>query len=266
MSGQSNVQDQAAGYPGTRYGLKGHLARSYQNDRGREPQVDTITVTSAVADTDYVFTVDVGDGPISVLYHSSGAPDLAEIRDGLIKVARAIPELSDKVFANVAAAAALSLTSVKAGVPFTTAEADANLTLANTVANVTTQPIPFGRAVVRGTTGSSSVELPSSAGQLLEGLVERVHTNVDPIEGYADEVAPFQDMSIGYQGQWWVRVEQDVLVTDPVFFRHTAGAGGTQLGAWRKDADTATADQVTNARWVQPASAGGLALLSLNLA
>lgn len=244
--------------------MSGHEVRSFQNDKGKNRQVDTITMTSAVAATTYTFTIDLGNGPVAVSYLSGATTSLAAIRDGLIAAARAKSEFEDKVFPNVGGASALTLTATKPGEGFTTAESDANLTLANTTPNVVTEPIPFGRAVVRGSTGVRSAILPSTTGQKFEGVVERVHSNVDPIEGSADEVTPFSDMSVGHKGMWYVQIEEDVTPQDDVFFRHTAGAGGTQPGAWRTDADTATADQVTNARWVDNGTAGGLGLLALN--
>lgn len=68
------------------------------------------------------------------------------------------------------------------------------------------------------------------------------------------------------QGQIWVTVEEAVVQDGPVFVRFAAGGGGTQLGAFRTSADTATAVQLPSAiyKTSQP-TIGGLALVELNL-
>ena len=259
MSGQTSVRDQAQGYAGQRVGFF-HDSRTLQNDKGSARQTHRVTVDTAANGTAYQFEVD--GKPVK--YTSDASATIAEVRDGLIAAGRAIHSLEEVAFFNVETANSLLVTAVKPGSGFTLTETDANLSNTAIQANVTTEAIPFGRAIVRGTAGERSGTLPSTGGQRFEGVAERIHTNVDPTNA-AGEITPFSDMSIGYRGEWLVEVEQDVALTDPVYFRHSVGAGGSQLGAWRKDADTATADLVPNARWSQAASAGGLAVLSLNV-
>ena len=68
------------------------------------------------------------------------------------------------------------------------------------------------------------------------------------------------------KGRIWVVVEEAVTTTDSVFYRHTTpGAAPEFLGRFRTDADTAAATQITAARWVSAAAAGGLAKLEINL-
>lgn len=62
-------------------------------------------------------------------------------------------------------------------------------------------------------------------------------------------------------GAIWVYSEQAVLDRDPVFVRIAAGAGGTQLGAFRKDADSGSAIAVTGARFVRDSAGAGAAWL-----
>lgn len=69
---------------------------------------------------------------------------------------------------------------------------------------------------------------------------------------------------IVYEGIVYVQIDGDVNPTLPVFVRFAAGTGSV-LGAFRADADTATAQQVNNARWVETATAAtGIAALQLN--
>ncbi len=67
------------------------------------------------------------------------------------------------------------------------------------------------------------------------------------------------------KGHIYVVTEEAVTPTDNVFYRHTAGGGGSVIGAFRTDGDSSTADQLTNARWMETTSAAGIAVLSLNI-
>ena len=60
------------------------------------------------------------------------------------------------------------------------------------------------------------------------------------------------------KGAVWVKSENAVSAGDAVFVRITSGAGGSQLGAFRNDADTASAVQVANARWGRDSVADGV--------
>lgn len=57
------------------------------------------------------------------------------------------------------------------------------------------------------------------------------------------------------QGGIWVASEEAVSDMDPVYVRVAAGAGGSILGAFRNDADTASCVAVTGARFVRNAAA-----------
>ncbi len=71
--------------------------------------------------------------------------------------------------------------------------------------------------------------------------------------------------SLVRKGRVWVVVEEAVAVGDDVYFRHTAGGGGSELGAFRNDADTASCDQLTQANWLVGSSGAGVALLEVNI-
>ncbi len=99
-------------------------------------------------------------------------------------------------------------------------------------------------------------------------MLERIHTVVDPANADADPAAlsPFQSGTVVHKGL--ILVEIEAVTVDPsagVFVRHTSGAGGTVLGRFRNDADTATADAVANAKWADVFTGPGLAVLSLDL-
>lgn len=58
-------------------------------------------------------------------------------------------------------------------------------------------------------------------------------------------------------GAIWGYVEEAVVEGDPVYVRIASGSGGSQLGAFRNDADTATAVLVVGARFKRNAAALG---------
>lgn len=62
-------------------------------------------------------------------------------------------------------------------------------------------------------------------------------------------------------GYVWVKVEQDVAKQDQAYCRFAAGAGGSQLGAFRKDDDSASAAACARCFFDSAATAGNLARL-----
>ncbi len=238
------------------------------------PDITTAVTTANVGGTTvFTFTVDVGSGALPVTYTGlAGDLTTVQIRDGLLAAARAEQSFENRVAFNPTGTDTIRATALVQGTGFTLAESDANLTNAAITANVATITIPFGRAVVNrsgaGTTERSAA-LPTSTGQTFAGVAERIHSNVDPSAASpADDIgaiAAFQDMTVIKEGEVIVEVEEAVLESDNVFFRHTAGAG-ENLGTFRTDADTADADQITNARWVSRTTGAGLAVLAINTA
>lgn len=64
-------------------------------------------------------------------------------------------------------------------------------------------------------------------------------------------------------GSVWVETEDTCEEGGAVYVRVTSGAGGSLLGSFRSDADTASAVLVPNARWGRRSTAGGLNILEL---
>lgn len=121
--------------------------------------------------------------------------------------------------------------------------------------------IAFGRAVVRGTADDQAI-LPSIAGEDFLGITEMT-TAWSQDENDLHQYDENREMNIMRMGEIYVYTEQAVVPGDPVFFRHTAGAGGSVIGRFRKDADTATADQIPGATFETTAGAGELAKVQL---
>lgn len=73
-------------------------------------------------------------------------------------------------------------------------------------------------------------------------------------------------MDVLTEGFIWVRCEEAMAVNDPVYIRHTANGGNTQLGAVRNDADTTTARLCKGARVMTPSTGAGIVLLFVSVA
>jgi hypothetical protein len=79
-------------------------------------------------------------------------------------------------------------------------------------------------------------------------------------------VPPKYAVSVLTKGRIYVVVEEAVTPASAVFVRFAAGVGGTQLGAFRASADTATASAAPAGwRYRSSAAIGGIAELELNL-
>lgn len=136
----------------------------------------------------------------------------------------------------------------------------------------------FGCAVVQGT-NDNQVRLPDTTDLLgggattgaFRGVVVREHVVeggnaalAAPVgDGDSAYFAEGETVSVATHGRIWVVTEQAVSPGDSVFYRHVA-AGAQLLGAFRKDADTANATQVSGARFVTSAGAGELAVIELS--
>jgi len=123
--------------------------------------------------------------------------------------------------------------------------------------------IEFGRAVVQGTDKETQAIQPSATGQVLLGVSIAVQKSRDIAAGTSANYAATESVGIVTEGQIYVEVDQTVSPGDAVFFRHTGAAA--DIGKFRLDADTAKADQITNARWIKGAAAGGIAVLEISL-
>lgn len=127
--------------------------------------------------------------------------------------------------------------------------------------------MPFGIALAKGAADFGALLMVNGSSVVI-GVAQHVH-NVDPGQVAATPagagVPPKYPVNVLKRGRIWVSVEQAVTPASNVFVRHTAGAGGTQKGAFRTDADTATAVQVTNGmRFLTSTTGAGLAVLEVN--
>lgn len=129
---------------------------------------------------------------------------------------------------------------------------------------------PFGVFVAKGSVERSAesmrpgkAKLPTLTGdQILGVVVFEQHKASRALSGVlalpAGEVA-----SIMRQGVVWVVCEKAVNEGDPVFVRHAANGGNTQLGAVTDTDDSTFTSQLTNARFASTTTAAGLAQVEL---
>lgn len=143
------------------------------------------------------------------------------------------------------------------------------------------EDIPFGLMVVAVPGNEKAAMLPISSDQLVvaEGWPEEsgapnsmlgVTLNEFTVEAPTvggDHIGYLfnKSMSIMRRGRVFVQVEDAILAGGNVFVRFTAGAGGTQLGAFRSDADTATATLIKGLKYRKGADAGGLAVVDIDI-
>lgn len=167
----------------------------------------------------------------------------------------------------------ITITAAVAGVPFTATVANETIdgvagvgtwSIAATTANVTGNPVPFGYGMAEGASVPLGV-LPSATGFLFAGIAI-FKAKVAPNDGTGAKYEAGEAISVARKGVIWVLAEDAVSLTSDVFLRHTLGTATQLPGRWRTDADTANADQVTQARWLTETSgADELAQLEINL-
>lgn len=127
-------------------------------------------------------------------------------------------------------------------------------------ANEEAAAVAYGTGVALGTDPATQFELPAATGFVFGGVVVHSHAREDVAAAGPEQNEPNELLR---KGRIWVVVEEAVTPADDVFLRHTINAALVP-GSWRIDADTARADQITQARWLTSAAAAGLAQLEVN--
>lgn len=127
--------------------------------------------------------------------------------------------------------------------------------------------MPFGIMLAKGT-GDREAILPAASNAKLIGILMHSHhyAKGDGGELGTTGVKPKATLNILRKGRLVVKVETTVAKYDRAFVRYATGAGGTQLGAWRNAAVTnETIDLGTKAQFMSAASAGGLAVVEVDM-
>jgi hypothetical protein len=127
-----------------------------------------------------------------------------------------------------------------------------------------TNGLPAGIFVTRS--AEDAVKLPAASTDVTATGVGFVHR--DPTWGGTGGTqtvmyAKGDVIAVMRKGYIWCLTEGAVTQEGAVFARFTASGGNTQLGKVRADADTATAAQVPNARFVTSTTGAGLAIVEV---
>lgn len=149
-------------------------------------------------------------------------------------------------------------------------EADCSLAK-DRISGVATMEIPFGHFVSATGGGGDdpyTVELPDASAKVTDGRglgVAIADVSIESADGTGDGYEDDASLAIMRRGRIWVVSEDAVAaIGTPAFVRFAAGAGGSVLGAFRTDADTATAVALPGARFMSTTSGTNqLALLEI---
>lgn len=153
--------------------------------------------------------------------------------------------------------------SLNQGVAFAGMLADLSFKRVVTGVNKEGAAIPFGVGVV-GTATADEYDLPDAGGDKITGIVVHSH-DVDQRALTGVQGVPIDGtMNVLAEGVVWVVTDEAVAVGDPVYCRHTANGGATQLGAFRNDADTANATLVKGATFLTATSGAGIAKIEFS--
>lgn len=135
----------------------------------------------------------------------------------------------------------------------------ADLQIANVFTKVAEVAVSFGLAVCRGTADNQGTLATATGGKFL-GLAVRTVTGTADTNG-TRTYAIGESLNLIDEGTIHATCEDGCVPGDAVFFRHTAGAGGTVIGALRTDVDTASADAIPNATWESTTTAGSIGIV-----
>ena len=115
------------------------------------------------------------------------------------------------------------------------------------------------------------VKIPDATGQTFLGIAAHTHKQSNSgddglgvlVSTGTTRYEIGDDIKVWTKGRYMVFAEQAVNPTLDVYLRHTTNTTESP-GDFRVDADTARADQITNAKWVSVTSAAGNAILEIN--
>lgn len=244
-----------------------HDIITLSNSAAAVKQIDTIAPGTAANSTNY--SVDVDGTTIS--YTSDADATAAEIQAGLLAALKAAPLIYRKVVPTAGGSNTVVLTARNAGVfgRFTTtlSGGGTGYALTNTTAAADPAVIPFGRGVTTGSTDSATscklIAAALSSTNILRGVTCRTTTMESQGIGYSivEGYPPMEAVNVVRKGMVAVRVREAVTPLSAVWIYHT----GTYAGQFRATTDSNATQISSGAAWARSASAGGLAVLDLNL-
>jgi hypothetical protein len=253
-------------------GTPGQLADSGVHDiisgLGNTSKRVSVALT-AVNSTLYTVTIN----GVAFSYTSDGSATTAEIAVGL---AAAINAGTQPVVASGTDTPLIIQSSNGTDSPTFTSAYNGNMV--ETVVVAGTAPIPFGVFVCRDldrvvsgpedyavrlprVTGDVTGNLGLLGGVTLDKIATEQPNNYTGLYGFYGSNTM---VNVLRDGRVLVLVEEAVTISSTVFVRFASGTGGTQLGAFRASADSATAVAWPLAKFTNSAAAGGLAVLEVS--
>lgn len=130
--------------------------------------------------------------------------------------------------------------------------------------------MPFGAVIAEGT-ASTTVGTPDDAllmvngSSVVAGVVLHSHNYDRESQVGTVGVKPDNVLSVMRRGRVYAILEGTCTKGGQVFVRHTAGAGGSQKGAVRADADTASAVLCRGLSFAETKASNGDGLVLLNV-
>jgi hypothetical protein len=110
----------------------------------------------------------------------------------------------------------------------------------------------------------NAAKLPAAAGDVIKPGAMGI-TFLDATREGGSDFPALRPLGVIRRGRLWVLAESAVARWTHPFVRFAAGAGGTELGSFRGDVDTASAAQVPQAIFLTDAAAGELVLVEIDL-
>jgi hypothetical protein len=233
--------------------------RSYVNGTSVKKRY-TVSVDTA-ADEELTISLTSPTGVVTTASYNEGAVGTVTTkRNGLIAAINA----SDARFycqAFVKDSDEFYIESKVAGQDFTVAESETNLSLTNDVAYVANATIGFGLAVALGNSENECKRLSSVSDKVI-GVSVFTHADMinNGVAGYKEQSA----VSVIRRGVIVVKPEVQVAAEDPVYVRAVA-TGTERAGAFRNAVDSTDCIALPGCRFLTAASAGGYALVSVDL-
>jgi hypothetical protein len=136
---------------------------------------------------------------------------------------------------------------------------------------IATSAVPFGCGVVKRAAPADTVEqcgVPTATADVTarpRGIAVKDESRRGPQSGFPGGYELGDSVTYVKRGRVWVAVEGAVAQDSSAFCRFAAGGGGTVLGAWRADADTATAVAFPTAVFRTSTTGAGFAIVEVNL-
>ncbi|MFB2832941.1 hypothetical protein [Floridanema evergladense] len=244
-----------------------HDIITLSNNASGVKQVATVTVGTAADATVYSIIVD----GVTVSVNSGASATATTIRDALIAAIKQSPLVYGKLIPT-GGIGTVVLTARNSGTPGgftpTISGGGTGYAIAATTAAADPTVIAFGRALTTSSTEAANtcrqINAALSGTNVLRGVscrtnaFETIGIGYTIIEGYP----PREAVNVVRRGRVAVRVQEAVTPLSAVWVYHT-GAG--LQGTFRATTDANASQISAGASWFKGASAGGLAVLELNL-